>query len=208
MIIYCALIICTLLLLTGYVNDSLYYLVKHSELTFGLTQRGEFWWDDSAVWNTIGTNLRFTPQILSISNELLRKYLGVAEEAEKIPPFISVHIRRTDFKGWCANTPREECLAPLAAYVKRVQEVKTELMKTHPDLRGVERLEDIKVILLTDEPRITAEWLHLPPGTSEAWWVEADTLGWISIRHDLEKTSEKYGQWSAFLPFILRRLLF
>jgi hypothetical protein len=54
--------------------------------------------------------------------------------------------------------------------------------------------EHIRVIVMTDEPHTTTD-KELPEGTSEKWWKEVDEQGWVSIRHDLEKTAEKYGDW-------------
>jgi hypothetical protein len=143
----------------------------------------------------VGTNLHFSAHVISIATELLRKSFSVPPEVEEIPPFIAVHIRRNDFKGWCGGLSPEICLAPLSAYTRRVEEVKAALLKSHPKLQGKVNGKEIKVLVMTDEPHHTVAWSQLPPGTSEAWWAETYELGWSSIRHDIEKTAEKYGLW-------------
>lgn len=162
------------------------------------------WWKDSPIWNTVGTHLRFSPHILSITTALLRKTLGLppidpsttSTTDTPLPPLITIHIRRNDFTVWCGDHTRDDCLAPLSAYIRRVDQVTQELLKTHPTWTK----EDIKVVVMTDEPRVTPEKdagnnEKLEPGTSEGWWKSVEDEGWLSIRHDDEGTVEEYGAW-------------
>ena len=87
---------------------------------------------------------------------------------------ITLHIRRTDFKNAC-KLPLEECMAPLAAYVRRVKEVKQELLEK----RGLA----IDHVVVTSDER------------DSAWWNEVHSLGWKFIDHDKEETVKKHGKW-------------
>jgi len=170
--------------------DYLYFTSTH--------KRGEFWWEDSPIWNAIGTHLHFSTRILELSTSYLLKTFSLSP-SEDLPPFISIHIRRNDFTVWCGDVVKDDCLAPLSAYIRRVEEVKPGLLEAKPELMknagNGRRAEDIKVVVFTDEPHITSQNSGDPPGTSEAWWKAIDDLGWKSIRHDLEQTEEKYGAW-------------
>lgn len=90
--------------------------------------------------------------------------------------FISVHIRRADFKSWCNTTlPLSECFAPVSAYARRVKEVQAELL-----LRKGIAVDDTHVIVMSDE-------------TDSAWWTQVTALGWRTPDH--AQTAQTYGGW-------------
>jgi len=171
--------------------------------------RAEFWWDDAPPWNMVGAHLHFSQNVLSIAIPLLRKTLSLPAPPSdsssgnlegstigEFPPYISVHIRRNDFTVWCGDVTRDDCLAPLSAYIRRVDEVRGEVLASNPALRKRVEAgeEELKVIVMTDEPHTTTDE-ELAPGTSEKWWAEIEKLGWKSVRHDIEGTAEEYGLW-------------
>jgi hypothetical protein len=115
-----------------------------------------------------------------------------------MPPFVAIHVRRNDFTVWCGDVSRKDCLAPLSAYVRRVEEVKNELIARRPELRKGGGEARVEVVVFTDEPRITPEpqTKDDPPlGSGEKWWEAVESMGWRSVRHDLEGTEEKFGKW-------------
>jgi len=109
--------------------DYLYFTSTH--------ERDEFWWEDSPVWNVVGTHLHFSPRVLSLS--LLRKALDIhlelsGEESSegrrgrlgrrRGAPAIHLGSYPTDgLDGLVWDVGREECLAP---FVRGVEEVKNE----------------------------------------------------------------------------------
>lgn len=151
----------------------------------------------SPQW-AVGTHVHFAPRMYDIANGYLRRLFGVPEGGE-IPPvsslsldrsmlvlymhahvrhqFISMHVRRGDFKTYCTEVPIEECQAPLSAYARRVEEVQAELLHKF-------RLSSVPVFLMSDE-------------SDPAWWAEVKALGWLAVDHgpDGEDTVGKYGGW-------------
>ena len=81
-----------------------------------------------------------------------------------------MHARRGDFEGWCGDVPREECLAPLAAYARRVREVQDEL-------RGRRGLAVAHVLMTSDE-------------RDPAWWAQVRALGWRYVDYERARTVE------------------
>lgn len=107
--------------------------------------------------------------------------MGISEPEGKIPPFISIHVRRNDFGGWCPpDVPSYECFAPLSAYARRVDEIRRELLQT----KG---LVVDEVVLTSDE-------------RDPEWWAQVKALGWLFPDHQEERTAETYGKW--YLPVL------
>lgn len=122
---------------------------------------------------------------------LLTYLLTTCSPANVRTQFISIHVRRGDFKGWCNDVPVNECQAPLSAYVRRVQEVQDELVEK----KG---LNSLPVLLTSDE-------------SDPKWWAEVKALGWHTIDHgpDGEDTTAKLGAWYVVLDhraFMSRKL--
>ena len=97
--------------------------------------------------------------------------------------FIAVHVRHTDFKGWCAkDLPLTECFAPLDAYARRVQEVESELRAKWREngINGSPYEEmPIRVLVTSDD-------------TSNEFWDTVRKQGshWTWVDHDQERTAE------------------
>lgn len=127
--------------------------------------------------------MRWSPKVLQIANQMLSTTMG-ATAGESLPPYIAVHIRRSDFIAWCFGVPRDECLAPLEAYARRVEEVKTEMLERKQIASG----DEVKVILMSDEPRDGID-------RGEPYWERVAKLGWLSIDHDALETGKNLGHW-------------
>ncbi|KIY73465.1 hypothetical protein CYLTODRAFT_448795 [Cylindrobasidium torrendii FP15055 ss-10] len=144
--------------------DYLYYVSAH---------RGdEFDWDYSPMWRFAGRYARFTPEITKLAQIYVNRAVGLPDDAPT-PPYISVHIRRNDFRGWCAEDVRiDECLAPVEAYARRIEQVKSELRQ-----KG---LEVEHVVVTSDEK-------------DKDWWADIFSRGYVSIDHS--DTFKLYGVW-------------
>ncbi|KAJ7492383.1 hypothetical protein FB451DRAFT_530310 [Mycena latifolia] len=150
--------------------DFLYYVAAHEP--FEITKL-----DYSPAWRRAGKLMRWTPELEQLGDDCVRRTLGV-EGDEPTPPFISVHMRHGDFKGWCAKgfSP-DECFAPLSAVARRVDEVHAEILER----KGI----DVKHIIVTSDEK------------NSTWWDQVAELGWRSPHHP--KTQDRYGGWDFVL---------
>ncbi|KAJ7493304.1 hypothetical protein B0H11DRAFT_956715 [Mycena galericulata] len=144
--------------------DMLYYTGAH--------QVFEYATDLSPVWRFVGQHLHWTSKLQQVAESYSRKTLGIAADAP-IPPYISVHARRTDFEIWCNGVPTTDCYVELSAIARRVDEVKAELLTR----KGI---QVDRVIITSDEE-------------DSGWWDEVRQLGWS--RPDHSQTIERYGPW-------------
>ncbi|KZT41003.1 hypothetical protein SISSUDRAFT_982518 [Sistotremastrum suecicum HHB10207 ss-3] len=134
----------------------------------------------SPAWRFVGRHIRWSDHVLDITKGVVGRTFGGSGTGD-VPPYISVHVRRTDFKNACPDyVTLAECMPTLAAYARRVKQVQEELQKT----RG---LTVNNVVVLSDEK-------------DEGWWKEVTDMGWKRIDHAKEGTQEKYGEW--YLPVI------
>ncbi|KAG8751146.1 hypothetical protein FRC12_012582 [Ceratobasidium sp. 428] len=153
----------------------------------------DFFADYSPFWSLVGTHLHWRPSLLELANQYLRRHFRVTETSP-IPPFISVHVRRTDFEGGCyTEKDREKCFAPVKAYERRVNEIKQGLL-AQPN--GV----NVTKVLVTSDER------------DPKWWDQVAALGpeWGWIDHDSEQTVQKHNKWCAsncelYAPYHLHR---
>ncbi|QRV86512.1 O-FucT domain protein [Ceratobasidium sp. AG-Ba] len=158
--------------------DLLYYI--------GLVESapaGDFFADYSPFWNLVGTRMHWTKPLTDLATQYLRRQFGVPESSP-VPPFISVHIRRSDFKAACfTEKDPDKCFAPVKAYERRVNEIKQSL-RSRPN-----GIDVTKLIVTSDEK-------------DPKWWDQIAALGpeWGWIDHKAERTAEKHGQW---YPLIL-----
>lgn len=136
------------------------------------------------AWETVGRFMRWEPVLEELARGYLRRAFGVKDKARKAPPpFIAVHIRRSDIGNVCkdltpeelAATDEKDCYSSLAKYVKKVDLVRARLAKE----RGI---KPKFVVATTDE--------H-----DEAFLSQVREQGWLLIDHDGEQTVEKYGLW-------------
>lgn len=91
--------------------------------------------------------------------------------------FISIHMRRGDFRVYCKDVAEADCFPPLSAIADRVAEVQQELF----DRKGISVTE---VIMTSDE-------------RDPSWWAEVRDFGWSHVDFAAEQTVEKYGKWYA-----------
>ncbi|KAJ7483554.1 hypothetical protein FB451DRAFT_1029523 [Mycena latifolia] len=130
--------------------------------------------DYSPSWRFVGEHMHWTPTIEARAEDYLRKAFGLAP-GESVPSYIAIHARRGDFSKWCRDgVPQEECLAPLSAYAKRVDEVRAALLEAKGLL--VER-----VVMTSDE-------------TDAVWWAEVRARGWAVPEH--ADTARLLGRWA------------
>ncbi|KZS96753.1 hypothetical protein SISNIDRAFT_424333 [Sistotremastrum niveocremeum HHB9708] len=154
---------------------------------------GNPWWDESGMfWNTVGTHMHWTPLINSIARNILNDLLDISsppvvpltqEPTTPMPQYIAIHARRGDFARVCAPYNREDCLPSVAILNRRVSEIRLEL-----EDKGFRNTDALKVVLLTDEPH-----------TSESFWEDATSLGWLWVDHERYRTEELYGKWFPML---------
>ncbi|KAJ7512366.1 hypothetical protein B0H11DRAFT_2151873 [Mycena galericulata] len=137
--------------------DMLYYTGAHQVFEYAI--------DLSPMWRFVGQHLHWTSKLQQVAESYFRKTLGIAADAP-IPPYISVHARRTDFEAslqiWCNE---------LSAIVRHVDEVKAELLTR-------KEVQVDRVIITSDEE-------------DSGWWDEVRQLGWS--RPDHSQTIERYG---------------
>jgi len=97
-------------------------------------------------------------------------------DESQIPPFIAVHIRRTDFSLPCPkDKPLSDCYVQLSSVVHRVEQVQNEI-----SAMGLAPVT--KVVVTSDEKNGT-------------FWQEIADLGWKFVDHGKEETSKKYNKW-------------
>lgn len=144
-------------------------------------------------WIEAGQYLRFSSHLESIADEYLKKLFGVSK-VERIPPFITCHIRRGDFA-------EARGLTSLDKYTDAVQRVRDKLdwrMDNRDGWNGPGkgnerfvkgmRARDYQVVVATDEAP-----------TSEFVRTLKDELGWKVIDHDLMETEKRLGSWYTLL---------
>ncbi|KAJ6526422.1 hypothetical protein B0H19DRAFT_1275776 [Mycena capillaripes] len=84
--------------------------------------------DLSPAWQVFGRHMHWAPTVQEIANNFTRQMLDI-EPGERIPPYIAVHVRHGDFGIWCGTVSIRECFAPLSAYMRRVKEVRAEILE-------------------------------------------------------------------------------
>ncbi|KAF7985920.1 hypothetical protein HWV62_43834 [Athelia sp. TMB] len=144
----------------------------------------------SAGWR-IARHFKWASKPQSLGEEYARRLLSVAP-TDPIPPFVTVHIRRRDFGGWCDGQSLEDCFASLDTYAVRVREVQAEL-QARPEFaeRG-----PFKVIVTSDE-------------IDPEWWAQVRQRGWLFVDHTPagENTEAKHGVWfSALIDMVIPSL--
>ncbi|KAH6877049.1 hypothetical protein BKA70DRAFT_217448 [Coprinopsis sp. MPI-PUGE-AT-0042] len=147
----------------------------YDDLFYATTEVDELDWRFtwSPSWRTVGTHLRFSDQLLDLSQSYLRKALGLAEQ-EAIPPIITVHIRHGDFIHQCEAHDRL-CLVGPGNFAKAVESIQRRLL----DERG---LEVSRVFVASDDE-------------DPEFWRDIDERGWAHINHTAEGTSERFNAW-------------
>lgn len=138
-------------------------------------------------WMNAGQYLRFNDHVESRADELLVDLFGVTK-ASKLPPFITIHLRRGDFKEFSGFTDLDKYVDALARVRARLQE-----RLDHPnDWAGPgkhsfrsfgRKAKDYPVVCTTDE-RGDGDFIR-----------EVKNLGWKVVDHDAYDTVNRYGGW-------------
>ena len=145
------------------------------------------------AWETVGQHMHWEPALEEMARGYIRRMFGVKDKAGKRPPpFIAVHIRRSDIGNVCKDlTPEEleaaeekDCYSSLTKYVRKVDAVKARLASE----RGI---SPKYVVATTDE--------H-----DEGFLDQVRELGWHLIDHDGEQTIENHGLWCVWQRSTLR----
>ncbi|KAJ7293725.1 hypothetical protein C8J57DRAFT_35960 [Mycena rebaudengoi] len=148
--------------------DYLYYLCAH--------QPFELEYDYSPAWRYVGKYMHWTPTLLQLADQYVRRAIGIPDDAP-IPPFISLHVRHYDFETWCGGVPVKDCFASLPVIARRVREVQEEVRER----LGV----DVNhVVVMSDE-------------RNDTWWQDVAKLGWFTPDH--AETKQRYGDWYPLL---------
>lgn len=99
-----------------------------------------------------------------------------------------MHVRHGDFSTFCGpEVPEGECFAPLSAWRRGVEDVRTVLREE----KGV----DVQRVVITSDEK------------DAAWWAEVASFGWTAIDHTKLDTVARLGEWcvtlvlfASFLP--------
>ncbi|KAG8907820.1 hypothetical protein FRB99_001993 [Tulasnella sp. 403] len=153
------------------------------DLFYAVAVRAYEWGKEvSPAWRYVGVYLHFTERVERLAMEMLKRVIGGAE-GEPIPPYIALHIRRSDFEGRCAGwkvEDHEQCFPPLSVYDRHVQEVREKLRAKYGD--DDPRGNPLYVVATSDEK-------------NPQWWERVKQMGWLFIDHGAEKTSKRLGKW-------------
>ncbi|GAA5897184.1 hypothetical protein JCM8208_003749 [Rhodotorula glutinis] len=143
-------------------------------------------WRVGRAWKEVGQHLHWLPEVEEHADEYLMALFSV-KRAEDIPPYISVHVRRGDFKAFHGNT-----FTPLSSYVSAVDDIRAQLQArldlppspSKPSLRAFPvPPASYAVVATTDEP----------PGSD--LYAELAALGWHVVDHEEQRTVERLGEW-------------
>ncbi|GAA5840191.1 hypothetical protein JCM9279_002305 [Rhodotorula babjevae] len=147
-------------------------------------------WRVGRAWKEVGQHLHWLPEVEERADDYLMALFSV-QRAKDIPPYVSVHIRRGDFKAFHGNT-----YTPLSSYVSSVADVRLRLQAildgppSSASLSGKPSLRafpfppaDYAVVATTDE----APGSHLHG--------ELAALGWHVVDHKEQRTVERLGEW-------------
>lgn len=148
---------------------------------------------EDTAWEEVGQYAHFSSQVEAQADQYLLHLFNVTS-LNQIPPFITIHLRRGDFKAFTG-------LTALDFYIKALERVRERLQKrinAPESWRGPSRKEfktfegyeakDYAIVATSDETS----------GTEFMLAVKA--LGWKVIDHDEQRTDEVLGGWwSAIL---------
>jgi hypothetical protein len=144
--------------------DYLYYMCA--------SQPHEYEKDYSPAWRYVGQYMRWTKSVESLADSYVRQTIGV-QPGEPTPPWISIHLRRGDFRALCGETPLSDCFAPLHVVARRVREVQDELLAR----KGLE----VKHVIMTSDEK------------NSTWWEDVVAQGWLAVDHST--TVATHGVW-------------
>lgn len=138
-------------------------------------------------WINAGQYLHFTSTVSHLTDLYLMQLFDVATPS-KIPPFITIHLRRGDFKDFGGLTALEKYTAALV----RVRAALQARLEDPYNWRGPGRkhfrsfgiqASQYAVVTTTDEK------------SGSPFLDEVKALGWRVVDHAALGTAEKYGGW-------------
>ncbi|KAI5478250.1 GDP-fucose protein O-fucosyltransferase [Pseudohyphozyma bogoriensis] len=139
-------------------------------------------------WQEGTRYLFFNKKVEDTVDRYLTKMFGV-DSPSKVPPFITVHLRRGDFKEFAGLTGLEVYQAAVERVREKLQKRLDAAPKTWrgPGLKNFRhwglQATDYHVVTTTDEP------------TGSDFIKEVRSLGWKVLDHGEEGTVEKLGGW-------------
>ncbi|KAJ7070566.1 hypothetical protein C8F01DRAFT_1106888 [Mycena amicta] len=145
--------------------DFLYYAAAHNAFEIGLQY--------SPAWNTVGRYMYWNPKLENLVDDFLRVMFGLARGA-RIPPFISIHARHSDFEAFCDENAPDQCFTSVEMYQQKIDELKAEIFER----KGI-TVEH--VVMTSDEPRHGGIMLQRRDG--------------MFPDHENMQTAELYGDW-------------
>ncbi|KAK4048962.1 hypothetical protein OIO90_005597 [Microbotryomycetes sp. JL221] len=144
---------------------------------------------EGPAWNEVGQYLHFTESLELAAEEVLMDLFHVSKPS-LIPPYISIHIRRGDFKDFTGFTSLERYVAGLERVRARLQERLDDPLnwdgpgRKHFKSYGISAAE-YPIVATTDE------------APDSDFVNQVKELGWNVIDHQAFGTEEKWGPWYA-----------
>ena len=142
-------------------------------------------------WMAVGQYLRFNQHVESIADEYLMKLFDVSTPS-KIPPFITIHLRRGDFKDFGGYTPLEK-------YVEALGRLRVSLQRRLEDpynWRGPGRANFRTHGLRADQYAVVTTTDAATDEEKDTTFVQQiKELGWKVLDHEKAETKEKLGAW-------------
>lgn len=142
---------------------------------------------EDTSWMQVGQHIHFNRELEALADDYLVDLFGCGD-ASRIPPFISIHLRRGDFKEFTGFTALDKYISGLTRLRERLQR-RLDDPFSH---RGVflknfrhfgRRADAYEVVVTTDEQ----------PGTD--FWREVEGMGWRIVDHEKRETKERLGPW-------------
>lgn len=145
---------------------------------------------EAASWEIVGQYFRFNNRLERLADDYLVDLFNV-NSASKIPPFISMHLRRGDFKDFGIGG-----FTPLERYVKALERVRYALQKRldddmsawqgpgHKHFRSYGIKADQYPVVVTTDEAMGSDFVK-----------EVRALGWKVLDHDKMETMTKLGGW-------------
>lgn len=138
-------------------------------------------------WIAVGQHLRFNKHVEDLADQYLMKLFDVSAAAQ-IPPFITIHLRRGDFKDFTGYTSLDKYVEALARLRKSLQQrLEDPYGWTGPGRANFRthglRADQYTVVTTTDEPK------------GSPFIQEVKALGWKVLDHEAEETKERLGGW-------------
>lgn len=100
----------------------------------GAAHNFEFEWDYSPAWRFVARHMHWTPSLQTLADDYVRATFGIAAD-QKIPPFISMHIRHGDFGDICEQETHSErlahCFASVSDLAIHVEDIRAEIREKY-----------------------------------------------------------------------------